>query len=163
MANINKSQNMRPCLSDVVDYINAEHLDSVTKDDLDTAIKTVEDTLEQSISDNMADLYEGLTKQPDFENMFTDVISGVTIEVLNGVRIGGLVSFSVNVLTNSSTSVLQGTIIAKPASWFEGRSLATSYKNSVAELTARGLRINTPLTTNTILHFQFVGNIKEGN
>lgn len=163
MANINKSQNMRPCLNDVVDWLNEGHSDVVTAQELSDAITVSEDKLEQSISDNMADMYEGLTKQPDFENMFTDVISGVTIEVLNGVRIDGLVSFGVNILTNSSTSVLQGTIIAKPASWFEGKSLAVSYRNSVAELSPDGLRINTALTTNTILHFQFVGNIKEGN
>lgn len=167
MANINKAQVMRPSLSDVIDFLNddyQEEIDGIHSDISKevTRAKAAEEeivsNLEQSISDNIDSLMEGLTEQPDFDALFTNTITGVTLTVTNGVRIGALVSFNLNITTDSNNSVVQNTKIADVADWFNGVSLATSFKNTVIEVSsANGLKSNTAMTTNTSYDFKVVG------
>lgn len=155
MSNVDKKQAMRPALSDVIDYVN-------TGVEISADLKELESELAQNISDTADKIVSGLKEQPDWDNVFSDIVSGVTLTVTNGVRIGGMCSFDLNITTDSSSGIVQNTIIAKPASWIIGKTFATSFKNSTIELSPDGLKANTAIVTNSNLDYHIVTTYKEG-
>lgn len=131
--------------------------DAATKAYVDTATATVEETLAQSLSDNMT----ALSSLPA-EDIFTDMQTGVTLTTSNVRRAGDIVSFDLNITTDGSNSVMQNSIIAKANSWISGRTYAQSWNNGVFELSEDGLKCNTAITTNKSIDVHFVTTYKEG-
>lgn len=137
-------QAMRPALIDCINYVNKLPEISTAAD-----VQQLEDDLAQSISDTADKIIDALYAQPDFEQLVTNVINGVTITTSNCTRIGNICGFDINVKTNGSTSVLQGTILAQVAEWIKGTSCATAYNGYILECSESGLRCSSPLTTNS--------------
>lgn len=154
MSNVDKKQAMRPALADVIDYVN-------TGVEISADLKELESELAQSISDTADGIISAISAQPDWDNVFTDVISGVSLTVTNGIRIGGIISFDLNITTDSSGAVVQNTIMAKPAKWIVGKTFATSFKNSTIELSPEGLKANTAITTNSNYDYHIVTTYNE--
>ena len=90
---------------------------------------------------------------------FTDVLSGVTLQVLNPTRIGGLIVMGIQITTNSSTTISAATRIAKtPAGLIKGIAVGiSSTGNHVMQMDTAGISCNKSIEPALTLYFLVVG------
>ena len=101
---------------------------------------------------------EETINQPEtFE--FTNVLTGVTLTVLNYVRIGGLIAVGIRIETDANTTVSAATRIANtPTGMLKGISNAVSNDGSVVlQADAVGISCNKSIEPSKTLYFEIIG------
>ena len=90
---------------------------------------------------------------------FTNVLSGVTLTMMNTVRIGGLIAVGVRIATDANTTVSAATRIANtPTGLFKGIANAVSNDGSmVMQADAVGISCNKSIEPNKTMYFQIIG------
>ena len=90
---------------------------------------------------------------------FTNVLSGVTLTLMNTVRIGGLIAIGVRIATDANTTVSAATRIANtPTGLFKGIANAISNDGSmVMQADAVGISCNKSIEPSKTLYFQIIG------
>ena len=98
------------------------------------------------------------TNQPT-DTEFTNVLSGVTLTVMNATRIGGLMAMGIRIVTDASTTVSAATRIANtPSGLFKGIANAISNDGStVMQIDAVGISCNKSIEPSKTLYFQIIG------
>ena len=90
---------------------------------------------------------------------FANVLSGVTLTVMNVARIGGLIAIGIRIATDGSTTVSAATRIANaPTGMLKGISNAVSNDGSIVlQADAVGISCNKSIEPSKTLYFQIIG------
>lgn len=90
---------------------------------------------------------------------FANVLTGVTLTVMNSTRIGGLIAIGVRIATDANTTVSAATRIANtPTGLLKGIANAVSNDGSVVlQADAEGISCNKSIESSKTLYFQIIG------